>query len=171
MCHEPCTTSYELYWLLGDQRWPTPALDQKFVEVSSCAEYMPLPPMAALIRCAQLPSQCQLTMGASLALQPASGPTVAAVTPSSGRGHPEGRTAAPKPPRTPPPGPQKLGMPRGGGAASESGSGDDECAAARPAAAVDEPAQDWSAAAEWSPVNGANCAPSSRMTSSTLTRL
>jgi len=94
-------------------------------------------------------------MGAPTALQPTLAATALASTPSGGRGHQESRAAAPKPPVTPPPGPQKLGTPRGGGA-SESGSGDDEYAAARPAAAVDEPAQAWSAAAEWSPVNGAD---------------
>ena len=51
---------------------------------------------------------------------------------------------------TPPPGPQKLGTPRGG--ASESGSGDDECGA-RPAVTT-RAAEDWAANGEWAPVNG-----------------
>ena len=90
-------------------------------------------------------------MGSAAAMQPASGAMVASELPRDSRGSQQGRAAAPKPPVTPPPGPQKLGTPRDGGA-SESGSGDDEYAA-RPGAAA-EPAQDWSAAADWTPVNG-----------------
>jgi hypothetical protein len=61
-----------------------------------------------------------------------------------------GRAAAPKPPATPPPGPQKLGTPRGG--ASESSSGDDESAARPSDAERVTDAADWSADAQWTPV-------------------